>query len=259
MRGGSSSSPSDNEQEEEVYVALCVCLAILERALYDIHRGGNARRGEACGITRSAGVTRATATATEECKGGVADDSVDSSSGGVGGVGGGDEDLGGEAVRPAMILRDLIATPEVKAALPEQMVTVLRLLLLPLGFNIRNLVVSGGMRGRVVGFNAALRGCVRAWCRVSSTVRGTGYAECGWFAALEIKRLREVHALIVITRTKYADFDRVHTTGLQPRATLFRPGCVRCNNKRGLGKVTVVIALEFRFSLWDVAFVHLLS
>ena len=50
-----------------------------------------------------------------------------------------------------MILRDLIATPEVKAALPEQMVTVLRLLLLPLGFNIRNLVVSGGMRGRVVG------------------------------------------------------------------------------------------------------------
>ncbi|CAN0532160.1 unnamed protein product, partial [Scytosiphon promiscuus] len=39
-----------------------------------------------------------------------------------------------------MILRDLIATPEVKAALPEQMLAVLRLLLLPLRFNIRNLV-----------------------------------------------------------------------------------------------------------------------
>ncbi|CAN0425659.1 unnamed protein product, partial [Scytosiphon promiscuus] len=39
-----------------------------------------------------------------------------------------------------MILRDLIATPEIKAALPEQMVAVLRLLLLPQGFNVRNLV-----------------------------------------------------------------------------------------------------------------------
>ena len=160
----SSSSPSDDEEEEEeevgVYAALCVCLAVLERALYDIHRG-KGRPGESCGTTTSAGVARAAA--TEGRKGGVIDDSVDSNSGGGDGLGvcGGDKDLGGEAVRPAMILRDLIATPEVKAALPEQMVAVLRLLLLPLGFNIRNLVVGEGMRRRVMGVSAKLRGVMR--------------------------------------------------------------------------------------------------
>ncbi|CAM9255194.1 unnamed protein product, partial [Laminaria digitata] len=144
VHGGSCSSSNEEEEEkeeakEEVYAALCVCLAVLERALYDIHREGNGRPGASRDATTSVGVTRAAAaTAAEGRKEGVIGDSVDSN--GSGG-GGGDEDPGG--VRPAMILRDLIATPEVKAALPEKMVAVLRLLLLPLGFNIRNLVWHG--------------------------------------------------------------------------------------------------------------------
>lgn len=161
--GSSSSSPPTNDEvvvEEEVYAALCVCLAILERALYDIHRG-NGRPGESGGTTTGTGVARASA--TEGRKGGVIDDSVDRKRyDGAGlGVCGWDKDLGGEAVRPAMILRDLIGTPEVKAVLPEQMVAVLRLLLLPLGFNIRNLVVGERMRRRVVGVSAKLRRVTR--------------------------------------------------------------------------------------------------
>lgn len=51
-------------------------------------------------------------------------------------------------VAPVMILRDLIATPEIEAALPEQMLALLRLLLLPMGFNIRNLVWHGFLAPR---------------------------------------------------------------------------------------------------------------
>lgn len=105
--------------DEEAYLALCVCLAVLEKALYGIYREG------------SGGCDTDSNTGAGDEGGQVAGD-------GLCGGGGG----GGTVVARAMILRDLIATPQVKAALPEQVVAVLRLLLLPLGFNIRNLVVS---------------------------------------------------------------------------------------------------------------------
>lgn len=121
-------------KDEEVYVALCVCLTILERALYDIYRQGastSSRKMKSTGGERGLG-------------GGVG--------GGVGAPEGrsdGSKEAEGVGERgasvgaaPVMILRDLIATPEIKSALPEKMLTVLRLLLLPMGFNIRNLVVS---------------------------------------------------------------------------------------------------------------------
>ena len=143
----SSSAASDKEKKEgaateEVYVALCVCLAVLERALYDIHRGGNRKPGVPYRPSANVDDTGAATITVEGVKGDAIGDSHSiSNAAGGGGSGVGDEYRGGEAVRPAMILRDLIATPEVKAALPEQMVAVLRLLLLPLGFNVRNLVV----------------------------------------------------------------------------------------------------------------------
>lgn len=105
--------------DEEAYLALCVCLAVLEEALYGIYREG------------SGGCDTDSNTGAGDEGGQVAGDCL------CGGGGG-----GGTVVARAMILRDLIATPQVKAALPEQVVAVLRLLLLPLGFNIRNLVVS---------------------------------------------------------------------------------------------------------------------
>lgn len=105
--------------DPDAFVALCVCLAILERALFGIFR-----EGTALDMSRRDGPTEgnsADALTVQE----------------------GSDSKGTAGIGPVMILRDLIATPQVKAALPEAMVTVLRLLLLPQGFNIRNLVVSG--------------------------------------------------------------------------------------------------------------------
>ncbi|CAM9412106.1 unnamed protein product, partial [Scytosiphon promiscuus] len=111
--------------DEQVYLALCVCLIILERALYDIYR-----------IARAGIGLRGTTESVEKnpCANGDA--------------GGGDGDGHVSVAAPVMILRDLIATPEIKAALPEQMVAVLRLLLLPQGFNVRNLVWHGFLAPR---------------------------------------------------------------------------------------------------------------
>lgn len=113
--------------DEETYVALCVCLTALEKALFEINRRAASRETEtnSCG-TPNVHAYGSGATACWETE--------DAS--GMGGEGGSAE------VAPVMILRDLIASPAVKMALPAQMMAVLRLLLLPLGFNIRNLVVS---------------------------------------------------------------------------------------------------------------------
>lgn len=119
-------------RDEGVYVALCVCLTILERALYDIYRHGaitsNRKTSNTGGVRDSGGM--------EAPKGG-ADDLKEAATVG---------ERGASVVAPVMILRDLIATPEIKSALPEKMLSVLRLLLLPTGFNIRNLVVSFSYR-----------------------------------------------------------------------------------------------------------------
>lgn len=115
-------------KDEEVYVALCVCLTILERALYDIYR-----QGASSSIRKTKNVGGDIDSGGTETHEGDSDGSKEAE-----GVG----ERGASIVAPAMILRDLIATPEIKSALPEQMVSVLRLLLLPMGFNIRNLVVS---------------------------------------------------------------------------------------------------------------------
>lgn len=104
--------------DSEAFVALCVCLTILEKALYNIYREG--AQGRASQPDEPTDVDRAPVP-RGACSG-------EHRAPGAGG--------------PAMILRDLIATPQVKSALPGAMVAVLRLLLLPLGFNIRNLVVS---------------------------------------------------------------------------------------------------------------------
>lgn len=111
--------------DEEIYVALCVCLTVLERELCDIYREG-ARKRINCPETPNS-----TGTAPEGREPSVDGDNRKSR-----------DARGVTAAGPTMILRDLIATSEVKEALPEKMVIVLRLLLLPLGFNIRNLVVS---------------------------------------------------------------------------------------------------------------------
>lgn len=114
-------------KDEEIYVALCICLTILERALYDIYRQGTSnirRKTKNVGGEHGAGVNEAPEGNSEGSEQ--------------------PEDVGegcASVVAPAMIMRDLIATPEIKSALPKQMVAVLRLLLLPMGFNIRNLVV----------------------------------------------------------------------------------------------------------------------
>ncbi|CAM9770138.1 unnamed protein product [Ectocarpus sp. 4 AP-2014] len=115
--------------DEQVYVALCVCLTILERALYDIYRKGVSQTNN---NYRSVGEEhRSESTLAHEESSEVKEkaEGIDGHSGSLG--------------APAMILRDLIATPEVKAALPEQLVAILRLLLLPTGFNVRNLVWHG--------------------------------------------------------------------------------------------------------------------
>ncbi|CAN0526023.1 unnamed protein product, partial [Ectocarpus sp. 12 AP-2014] len=102
--------------EEQVYVALCVCLTILERALYDIYRKGVS---QANNNYRSVGEEhRSNSTLAHEENSEVKEDAE--------GINGRRGSLGA----PAMILRDLIATPEVKAALPKQLVAILRLLLL---------------------------------------------------------------------------------------------------------------------------------
>lgn len=111
--------------EEEVYVGFCVCLIILERALYDIYR------------------QRASSSSSKKKS-----NAPGQHGGGVQAHGEGSESVGAPLVAPAMILRDLIATPEVEAALPEQMLALLRLLLLPMGFNIRNLVWHGFLAPR---------------------------------------------------------------------------------------------------------------
>lgn len=104
--------------DSEAYVALCVCLTLLERALFDVYRRGTPQ------------ISSRSNESTETVRGGMCEG----------------ENLGksGDSVvpSPVMILRDLIATPQIAAALPKAMVTILKLLLLPLGFNIRNLVVS---------------------------------------------------------------------------------------------------------------------
>lgn len=123
VRAGSS--------EEQVYVALCVCLTILERALYDIYRKGASQTSNRY---RSVGEEhRSDSMLAHEESSEVKEDAE------------GVDGRGGSHGAPAMILRDLIATPEVKAALPEQLVAILRLLLLPRGFNVRNLVVRCSM------------------------------------------------------------------------------------------------------------------
>ncbi|CAM9776186.1 unnamed protein product, partial [Ectocarpus sp. 8 AP-2014] len=115
--------------EEQVYVALCVCLTILERALYDIYRKGVSHANN---NYRSVGEEhRSDSALAHEESSEVKEDAE------------GIDGRGGSLGTPAMILRDLIATPEVKAALPEQLVAILRLLLLPMGFNVRNLVWHG--------------------------------------------------------------------------------------------------------------------
>ncbi|CAN0431268.1 unnamed protein product, partial [Discosporangium mesarthrocarpum] len=50
--------------------------------------------------------------------------------------------------KSTLILKDLIATVELAEALPTEMVALLRLLLLPLGFNVRNLVWHGFLTPR---------------------------------------------------------------------------------------------------------------
>lgn len=114
--------------DEEAFVGLCVCLTILEKALYDIYRAGTLHTQH-----RNADESSGATVMSNRNSPGVAPDGqadlIDVRDRAV--VGG-----------PAMIFRDLIATSQVKAALPEKMVTVLRVLLLPDGFNIRNLVVS---------------------------------------------------------------------------------------------------------------------
>ncbi|CAN0172055.1 unnamed protein product [Ectocarpus fasciculatus] len=115
--------------EEQVYVALCVCLTILERALYDIYRKGASQTSNGY---RSVGEEhRSDSTLAHEESSEVKEDAE------------GVDGRGGSLAAPAMILRDLIATPEVKAALPEKLVAILRLLLLPMGYNVRNLVWHG--------------------------------------------------------------------------------------------------------------------
>lgn len=114
---------------EDALVCLCVCLTILEKALYNISREEPSPPLPQSGTSEEqSGLGKTTPYVLDADVGG----------------GGGDGDAGGEGevVGPAMILRDIIATPQVKAAFPEQLVAVLRLLLLPLSFNIRNLVVS---------------------------------------------------------------------------------------------------------------------
>ena len=117
--------------DEEAYVALCICFTFLEKTLFDMHHdkaeSGRCpyRETEMPRTTCSSPVAR-----QNEDPGGVVDS-----------VGASRDDVA-TAGRSVMILRDLIASPMVKAALPEQMSTVLRFLLLPLSFNIRNLVVS---------------------------------------------------------------------------------------------------------------------
>ncbi|CAN0365800.1 unnamed protein product, partial [Ectocarpus sp. 12 AP-2014] len=115
--------------EEQVYVALCVCLTILERALYNIYRKGVSQTNNNYRSVREE--HRSDSTLAHEENSEVKEDAE------------GIDGRGGSLGAPAMILRDLIATPEVKAALPEQLVAILRLLLLPMGFNVRNLVWHG--------------------------------------------------------------------------------------------------------------------
>ncbi|CAM9198034.1 unnamed protein product, partial [Ectocarpus sp. 6 AP-2014] len=115
--------------KEQVYVALCVCLTILERALYDIYRKGASQTNSNYRRVREDHGSDSTLAHKERFE--VKEDAE------------GIDGRGGSLGAPAMILRDLIATPEVKAALPEQLVAILRLLLLPMGFNVRNLVWHG--------------------------------------------------------------------------------------------------------------------
>lgn len=140
-RSGSGSDGVESCRDEQVYVALCVCLTVLERALYDLYRAAKLAAATSERSNSSDGLEN-----TGNCK----DAPVTCEDAGIGGghsFGGGGDTVGGGseegvgAGATMMILRDLIATPEITAALPEQMVAVLRLLLLPTGFNIRNLVV----------------------------------------------------------------------------------------------------------------------
>lgn len=114
--------------DEEAYVALCICFTVLEKALFNIHHEADSKRhsGDEAGWPGGSFGTEPIVVQGEDKDGG----------------GGGSSDDAGVDGRIIVILRDLIASPVVKAALPDEMSAVLRLLLLPLGFNIRNLVVS---------------------------------------------------------------------------------------------------------------------
>lgn len=118
-----------NGSAEDVYVCLCICLTMLEKTLFSI-----AHEKAPPPSQLDAKVNEVYRQRGDGSKAPIIDFDVDNS------------DAGGNvaeiAAAPAMILRDLIATPQVKAALPEQLLVVLRLLLLPMGFNIRNLVVG---------------------------------------------------------------------------------------------------------------------
>lgn len=126
-------------QDDEAFIALCVCFTILEKKLHKIYREGTsvATGRDETGTCRTnavcASIPPSPGPAPTDATTSGGDDSAVQSSNGDGSV----------QARPAMILRDLIETPAVKAALPEQMIDVLKLLLLPQGFNIRNLAVSG--------------------------------------------------------------------------------------------------------------------
>lgn len=119
--------------DEEAYVALCICFTVLEKALFDIHHEADSKRhsGDESGRPGDSFGTEPTVVQGKDEDGGDG-----------GNFAGGSSDDAGFDGRIVVILRDLIASPVVRAALPDKMSAALRLLLLPLGFNIRNLVVS---------------------------------------------------------------------------------------------------------------------
>lgn len=129
--------------DEEAYVALCICFTVLEKALFDIHHEGKSKRypGDEPGWPGGSFSTEPTVVQGED---------KDGRNGGDFAGGSSSSDVGVDGPN-IVILRDLITSPVVKAALPDEMLAVLRLLLLPLGFNIRNLVVSlQGVRQQTV-------------------------------------------------------------------------------------------------------------
>ncbi|CAM9466364.1 unnamed protein product, partial [Choristocarpus tenellus] len=110
-----------HQSGEKLFVAFLVCLTILEKALYSIHK--ESRSTKESGPCRCFEEVRGELGGVSQCRCGIGPSF-------------------GAAESP-MILRDLLRTEELLQALPPEMMAVLRLLLLPEGFNIRNLVWHG--------------------------------------------------------------------------------------------------------------------